>query len=512
MLLLNPPLTKPAEPPAGIAQLAGALAAHGHNCDTFDLNLHGILYLLENTEGGNDTWTKRAMKNRVENLADVRRKELFAHPAKYQKAILELNRLLECSSRDGVTLGLANYQDSHLSPLRSEDLLHVAEQPEKSLFHSFYTSCIPQLLAKKSPQYIGISINYLSQAINGFALIGYLKKHVPDTTIIIGGGLITSWMRSPNWQNPFGGLVDYCVDGCGEKPLLEILGTPQNKPTLPDYTALSRLPYFSPGFILPFSTSTGCYWNKCSFCPERAEGNTFTMRNTAQVTTEINQLVHSYSPVLLHLLDNAIPPAVLGQLVKNSPGVPWYGFVRITDDFLEPDYCIALKKAGCIMLKLGVESGDQGVLNKLEKGLDVNTIARVLHNLSAAGIATYVYLLFGTPAETMQEARVTLDFVRRHHQHIDFLNLAIFNMPINSEESKKLQLADFYTGDLSLYTDFSHPQGWGRKKVRKFLASEFRRQPEIAPILKRDPVIFTSNHAPFFCNAKGQRNSTSRLA
>ncbi len=512
MLLLNPPLIKPAEPPAGIAQLAGALTAHGHNCDIFDLNLHGILYLLENTRGGDDTWTKRAMKNRADNLFEVRRKELYAHPAKYQKTILELNRLIECNGRDGITLSLANYQDSHLSPLRSEDLLHVAERPEKSLFYPFYTSCISRLLANKNPKYVGISINYLSQAINGFALIGYLKQRVPDIKIIIGGGLITSWMRSPDWHNPFRGLVDQCVDGCGEKPLLEILGTPQNKPTLPGYDALSNLPYFSPGFILPFNTSTGCYWNKCSFCPERAEGNIFSMRKTTQVTTEINQLVQSYTPVLLHLLDNAIPPAVLGQLIKNNPGVPWYGFVRITDDFLEPDYCIALKKAGCTMLKLGVESGDQGVLDKLEKGLDVNTIAKVLHNLSDAGIATYVYLLFGTPAETMQEARVTLDFVRRHHQHIDFLNLAIFNMPINSEESKKLQLADFYTGDLSLYTDFSHPQGWGRKKVRKFLASEFRRQPEIAPILKRDPVIFTSNHAPFFCNAKGQRNSTSRLA
>ncbi|MDJ0623304.1 MAG: radical SAM protein, partial [Desulfocapsaceae bacterium] len=353
MLLLNPPLTKPAEPPAGIAQLAGALTAHGHNYDIFDLNLHGILYLLENTKGGNDTWTKRAMKNRADNLIGVRHKELYAHHAKYQKTILELNRLIECNSRDGITLGLANYQDKQLSPLRSEDLLHVAEQPEKSLFYPFYTSCISQLLTEKSPLYVGISINYLSQAINGFALIGYLKKLAPDVKIIIGGGLITSWMRNPNWHNPFRGLIDHCVDGCGEKPLLEILGTPQNKPILPDYDALSNLPYFSPGFILPFNTSTGCYWNKCSFCPERAEGNIFSMRKKVQVTTEINQLVQSYSPVLLHLLDNAIPPAVLGQLIKNNPGVPWYGFVRIIDDFLEPDYCIALKKAGCTMLKLG---------------------------------------------------------------------------------------------------------------------------------------------------------------
>ena len=47
-----------------------------------------------------------------------------------------------------------------------------------------------------------------------------------------------------------------------------------------------------------------------------------------------------------------------------------------------------------------------------------------------AGIATYVYLLFGTPSESLTEARATLDFTVKHSQAIDFLNLAIFNLPL----------------------------------------------------------------------------------
>ncbi len=501
MILIYPPLAKPAEPPAGIAQLAGTLTAHGHNCETIDLNLAGILHILEKAEGANDNWTRRAKKNLAKNLLSIRRNTLFSQPAKYQQTVLELNRLLESYTRNGAILGLANYQDGEFSPLKSVDLLHLAKNPEKNLFFDFYSAYLPQLLADRTSQYVGISINYLSQAINAFALIGFIKRCVPTAKIIIGGGLITSWMRSPLWNNPFAGLIDFCIDGCGQKPLLNILGTQHFNRSLPDYSSLGKLDYFSPGFVLPYSSSTGCYWNKCSFCPERAEGNSFTMQPSKQLSAEIKLLVKTYSPVLLHFLDNAIPPVVLSQLIKHNPGIPWYGFARVTNDFLDMDYCIALRKSGCTMLKLGVESGDQSVLDKLEKGLRIVTIAKVLQNLTTAGIATYVYLLFGTPAETINEARTTLEFTRKYSQNIGFLNLAIFNMPINSDERKDLLTSEFYTGDLSLYTDFQHPHGWTRKKVRKFLAHEFKKHPDIQTILKRDPVIFTSNHAPFFCRA-----------
>ena len=62
----------------------------------------------------------------------------------------------------------------------------------------------------------------------------------------------------------------------------------------------------------------------------------------------------------------------------------------------------------------------------------------------------------------------------------------------------------FYAGDLSLYTGFRHPQGWERQRVRQFLSREFTRHPAVAPILRRDPPFFTSNHAPLFAMAGEQ--------
>jgi radical SAM superfamily enzyme YgiQ (UPF0313 family) len=256
--------------------------------------------------------------------------------------------------------------------------------------------------------------------------------------------------------------------------------------------------YLSPGLILPYSASNGCYWSRCSFCPERAEGNPYVPIPPDEVVADLASLVRKNRPVLTHLLDNTISPALMEAVSENPLGVPWYGFARVTRHLTDPDFCIALKTSGCVMLKLGLESGDQRVLDAMQKGVDLETASLTLRSLKRAGIGTYVYLLFGTPGEGPDEARRTLEFTVKHSDEIDFLNLAIFNLPAYGPGSLELETKTFYEGDLSLYEDFSHPKGWSRALVRQYLDKEFKRHPAIAPIVRKDPPVFTSNHAPFF--------------
>ena len=206
---------------------------------------------------------------------------------------------------------------------------------------------------------------------------------------------------------------------------------------------------------------------------------------------------------MVHLLDNSISTALLKRLADNPLNVPWYGFARISNLLTDTDFCMALKKSGCVMLKLGLESGYQGVLDQMQKGINIETASLVLKTLRKAGIAAYVYLLFGTPAETLTEARETLEFVVKHKDEINFLNLALFNMPVCGTEAGKFETRSFYEGDLSLYTDFLHPKGWDRKKVRQFIDNEFKKNKAVSEILKKDPPIFTSNHAPLFAMRQG---------
>ncbi len=210
-------------------------------------------------------------------------------------------------------------------------------------------------------------------------------------------------------------------------------------------------------------------------------------------------MVKQYQPCLLHLLDNALSPALLQGVIEKPPDAPWYGFVRFERQLEDADFCHALHRSGCVMLKLGIESGDQQVLDRLQKGIRLEQAGRILENLREAGISVYGYLLFGTPAEDQAAARRTLTFVQKHHACLTFLNLAIFNMPLFGDEVAEYDTELFYEGDLSLYTGFRHPDGWGRGEVRRFIRQEFSRQPEIAEIMRRDPPIFSSNHAAFFC-------------
>lgn len=500
MLLIFPPIAKASEPPPGIAALAAVLKANGVSCCLLDANLEGQLWLLQQPQVAIDTWSLRALKGRERNLAALRDINTYLSPDRYRRAVSDLNRALAITAVDnGVTIGLADYQHSNLSPLRSADLLAAAREPELNPFFHYFSQRLPDLLDGVGT--VGFSLNYLSQGLCTFAMIGYVRKLYPAIRIVLGGGLVTSWMHRPGWSNPFGELVDHCVSGPGEWPLLELMGVAAGPGlhVVPDYTSLPLQEYFSPGLILPYSASSGCYWNRCSFCPERAEGNSYHPVATSRVLSDLKLLTEQNDPLLIHLLDNAISPALLHALAENPPGVPWYGFARIDAGLSDLEFCHALKRSGCMMLKLGLESGDQGVLDRMCKGINLGMASRVLNNLKEAGIPVYCYLLFGTPGETLVEARRTLEFVARHHSAINYLNLALFNMPLYGEEAQAYGNKPFYEGDLSLYTAFRHPGKWDRKQVRRFLESEFKRHPAIAAIVRNDPPQFSSNHAPLLC-------------
>ena len=507
MLLLYPPVAKPCEPPAGIARLSGMLGSHGIEHRLIDANIEGLLRLLHRPippEKLNDTWSKRAFRNRARSLSSMRNPVLYRHIDRYKRTVRDLSRIIGQVSPSGTRVGLSNFEHEKLSPLRSNDLLTVAEHPELNPFYPYFRSRLEGLFREKEPAFAGISVNYLSQALCAFSMAGFIRREFPRLKIILGGGLVTSWLKNPRWKNPFSGLVDHLVAGPGEQHLLSLLGikTVQKKPQRPDYLSLPRDDYFSPGFILPYNASTGCYWNRCEFCPEKAEGNPYVPIPVTQVITDLKCLAEETDPMLIHILDNAISPVLLDALSADNIGVPWYGFTRISQRLADPAFCVALKRAGCVMLKLGIESGDQDVLDRLQKGINIDMASVVLRNLKKTGISTYVYLIFGTPAETEAGARKTLEFTVKHRDSIDFLNLALFNMPICGVSDPGIETKSFYDGDLSLYTDFTHPDGWDRKHVRLFLENEFRRHPAVSAILKNDPPVFTSNHAPFFVMEK----------
>ena len=190
MLLIHPPLTKPCEPPAALAYLEGALRRHGVSTTVCDMNIEAIHSLLEKTTSTDDTWTRRAVKNLGRNITALQSTTTYQNRDKYRRAVADINHLLEIAGTEaGIQLNLANYVDDDYSPLKSEDLKRAAVHFSDNIFFPYFAKRLEQLLETSPGTYIGISLNYLSQAICSFAMIGYLRHHHPKIKIVVGGVL-----------------------------------------------------------------------------------------------------------------------------------------------------------------------------------------------------------------------------------------------------------------------------------------------------------------------------------
>lgn len=504
MLLISPPASRICEGYPASARLGGALKSHDIPYRIMDGNLEGLMHLINSETSDNDTWTKRAVKGKEHSLEVLTSLKGYTNFDTYKSHIKRLNRLLEKSNLNkGHEITLANYQTPLLSPLKSSDLKHSEDHFEDNPFYTWFSSRIPEIIEETESEgnkikNIGLSVTFLSQALTAFSIAGFIRKIRPDIKIVWGGGLITSWAGAKGSKYLFPG-TDIVVHGPGERLLLKLFGISSDcNFYIPDYKFAVLNKYLSPGFILAYNTSTGCPWKKCTFCPEKYEDNPFVQEHHTKVTGELKILVQKYQPVLIHLTDSEISPAMLSTLSEDPPGAPWYGFCRFTKLFSDRQFCRNLALSGCRMLSLGLESGDGAVLKAMNKGINLRDVPIILENLKEAGIGTYVYVLFGTPAEDREAALRTRDFVAENAHMIDFINAAIFNLPVNSEEAQNLTTDQFYEGDLSLYTGFKHPKGWGRKEIRQFLKKDFSSVPEIRKILNRVPPVFDSSHAPFF--------------
>ncbi|NOX33384.1 MAG: radical SAM protein [Deltaproteobacteria bacterium] len=503
MLLIFPPVAKPCEPPAGVALLSSALKEYGLACHVFDANIQGLLYLINSDLVPVDSWSKRALKNRQKILSDLKDIRLYENADRYHQRVYDLNKLLSISvDKKRFKISLSDYSDSRLLAVNSKDLLKSARKYKENPFYSFFEDKLRSRVLNTGSEFIGISLCYLNQALVSFALAGWIKDNFKDKKIIMGGGLISSWMSRPDYNDPFDDLIDITIQGEGEKPLLGLFGKKnvRKRHFVPDYDFVKNDIYLAPGKVLPFRASIGCYWSKCRFCPEKAETRPYSSMRASNVLHNLKLIDEKYAPDYVHLIDNAVTPAFLKVLSKNKFKFKWYGFVRFEKELLDLDFCRDLKISGCDMLKLGLESGDQAVLEKMNKGTNLEMVSKILYNLNHAGILTFVYLLFGTSFEDREAAFKTLEYIKAHKEYIDYLNLAVFNLPKFSDDAKDLDTREFYNGDLSLYLNFKHPSGWDRRKVKQFLDKTFKKQLPAGSHVRKSPAFFSSNHAAFLKN------------
>ena len=540
VVLVIPPVAKPSEPTPGVLALAAHLGAGGVPVRVVDANLafHEGLWDPRALDAARVrlqaraapralcTAALRAVRRVREAAADLRNPAAYGDRGRYLRALETLRSAYRAHGVDrGLRLSPSDLEHPRWSPLSSRALAAVAREPGALGLEDLLAPSVGHILSG-DPGLVGISVTFLSQALAAFAMAGLLRRAGYRGLLVLGGALVGSWARHLTPGSEALAAWDAVVAGPGERALEALcrggLDAPgvlapargvwrrparlAPAPALPAEGA-DGLPwdrYLAPGPVVPLATSRGCYWRRCTFCPEHAQGDVrFRMHRGHAVARAVREAGDRTGARWFHLTDEAVPPATLRALARELEGgaAGWYGFVRPEPALLEPALCRAMARAGCTMLQVGVETLSQPLLDATGKGIRAEHAGPIVRNLAGAGIRTHVYLLFGLPGQSRRDAEEAVAWVRDHAAFITYLNAALFHLPRGSRLEEELAARGGLgpgdpARDLSLYRPFRPGGLWPRPAARRFLGA-LRSDPVIGPILSRTPPGFTANHAAF---------------
>jgi radical SAM superfamily enzyme YgiQ (UPF0313 family) len=124
-----------------------------------------------------------------------------------------------------------------------------------------------------------------------------------------------------------------------------------------------------------------------------------------------------------------VPPTRLREfcrtlIERRLNSVKWICYAR-ADDLADENTTALMKAAGAHQVQIGLESGDQGQLNNMDKACTVESNARAIDLCRKHGLTTVASLIVGFPGETCETLNRTLDFMRSHPP--DFFFLAPFS-------------------------------------------------------------------------------------
>ena len=169
------------------------------------------------------------------------------------------------------------------------------------------------------------------------------------------------------------------------------------------------------GKIAAMISSRGCPWN-CAFCYKGTFGRTYRRRSPGNVVGEIRMLVEKYGVSDITFVDDlfAVNKRWLRQfcarLKEHNVFVPWKCLGRV--DTLNSEDMKMMRDHGCYGMEFGVESGNQEVLNDINKKITVPQVKRAFKAAKDAGLMTAAYFIFGNRLDTKKSIFQTMELAK----------------------------------------------------------------------------------------------------
>jgi radical SAM superfamily enzyme YgiQ (UPF0313 family) len=305
---------------------------------------------------------------------------------------------------------------------------------------------IAEILMKNNPDVIGFTS--LTPRIPIIWGIARACKHIrKDVKIVIGGSHVSGDPKSVFYELS----IDYAIAGEGEEALLDLLNFLEKgkevkdinnlayrtktsvivNPTRPFIKNLDELP-FPAWDLLPLerykdpllfsekymgiNSARGCAWD-CSFCASRVVWKGKVRFHSAEnVMNQIRTLINDYDISNFYFYDDTFT-MVRKRTLKicnliNREKLDIHFFAALRADTINSEIAFALKGAGCQVVYLGVESGDETILRETGKGVTKDQIRKAAACLKQADIPFFASFILGHPGDTHESIQATINFAK----------------------------------------------------------------------------------------------------
>jgi hypothetical protein len=305
---------------------------------------------------------------------------------------------------------------------------------------------------------IGISIVYDHQMFHSLHFARWAKRRWPDKQVLLGGTAISQfykYVRDKQMMKNFFSVCDGIVVGEGETALCQIADAGgrvvpgmkvhnllsydrgADRLFLPDHIhyenvstlgrPLYRYPwdlYLAPERGINYSPTRGCYWNRCTFCDYGLNTSKPTSpwreRTIDQAIADLRAAVQESNAQFVYFAVDVMSPAYLDRLsdaiIDADLDIRWAAELRMEKVFSR-ERCAKLVESGCVCVSFGMESGNQRILDLIDKGTKVSFMGETMKNFAEVGVAVQLMAFSDFPSETPAEKEETRNFVREHEEH-----------------------------------------------------------------------------------------------
>jgi len=451
----------------------------------------------------------------IDNIPDIieetvqimKSKDRFYDPDSLIKALNLLDIGLDMASLPYYPskITFENYTNPFFK-LNLESIKRYCFDKETNMFIDYYDEILPEII-KEEYSYIGISINSSSQVVPGLTLANKLKNKT-NTHINIGGnffGRVTDILAG---KKDFFDLFAHSVlIEEGEKPVIElakyingeipvekvsnlIYVNSNNEISINEKTTPTKLDdmcnislegfsldkYFVPEIVLPFQSSRGCYWRKCSFC-DQDFGQNFNVKNIEKLVSEIKEIKEKYNITHFEFIDEAVGPLYIAEmsqrLTEENLNINYFCNARLERAFSKEIFKKA-RESGLRAALWGLESGSDKVMKLINKGIDIDQRIDVLTDSRESDIWNFAFIFFGFPVETREDALKTIELLCENKKVISSYGRSVFTMGKHTrlrENPEKYGITEICEAqeEFSPSYDFKTNVGMDKKELSEIL-------------------------------------------